>query len=774
MKSKKYILNSIGIQLLLCSALTIFDYAVADSVSKVQIHGNQRIESETILSYTPIKPGVEFDDQMMDQALKDLFATGYFADVSIKKDAQALVINVVENASINKIAFEGNSKLKDDKLLEEIQLRPREVVSRSRILSAQQRILELYRQMGRFAVVVEPKIIKLDQNRIDLVFEINEGQVTYVRQINFIGNKAFSTSKLEKSLYTKKTRWYRFFATDDMYDPNRFAADQQALRQFYFDHGHPDFHIISAVSELTPDQKDFYLTFTIHEGPVYKIGKINIISRVAKVNPEKLRKSITIAEGDIFSGTKIEKSIEILTDTIGIQGYAFAEITPRIDKNREEKTVDITLEINEGQRAYVERIDIRNNDRTRDEVIRREISLQEGDAYNSSLLKRSEHALENLGYFKKVEMSTEQGSSPDKVVAVVKVEEQPTGELGASGGWSTLDGPLVNAKFSERNLGGTGYVVHADFTVAKRRQDFDIGVTNPYFLGYSIEAGLDIFRTRSTRLQTFTDSNVGISPHITYALGANLFQSWSYTLKKEKIGDIPGDVSEFIRAQRGSFVTSAVTHSIIYDRRNSRIDPTSGYSLSFSNTYAGLGSRKVAYLKNALSASFFYSPLDEVTFNWRTSYAHADKVNKNTDIRISDSFFIGADSFRGFEYGGLGPRDRQTGDSLGGTRFWVSTLEGVFPIGLPNEFGIKGAVFGEFGSVWRHAMTIPKNITFVNPRTGNTEARIADSRGVRGTVGVGLSWVSPFGPIRIDYGFPIMKKRDDRTQRITFGFTSRF
>lgn len=767
------VIKSISSTLTLWCVLAVSGSVLADSVSRIQIVGNKRIEPETILSYSHIKPGVSFEKDAMEQTLKDLFSTGYFMDVTLKKEGDVLIINVVENASINKIAFEGNSKLKDDKILEEIHLRPREVISQTKIIAAQQIILELYRRMGRNAVTVEPKIIKLDQNRIDLVFEINEGDVTYVKQIYFVGNKSFKKSTLEKCLYTKRKRWYRFFASDDTYDVNRFTADQQALRQFYFDNGYPDFHIISAVSELSPDQKDFFLTFTINEGNLYKISKINIVSHISKVKTDNLKKHLLIKEGDVFSGTKIENSLNRLSDAIGAQSYAFADIQPKIEKNRESKTIELTFEINEGPRIYIERIEVSGNNRTHDSVIRRELRLHEGDTYNSSLLKRSEQALQNLGFFKKVEIKIDSGSSPDKAVVIVKVDEQPTGELGLSGGWSTLDGPLINAKFSEKNFMGTGRTIHVDATLAKRRQDFDIGITDPYFLGYNLEAGVDIFSIRSTRLNAFTDSNFGLTPHIMYRLSEDLYQMWGYIIKQEKIGHVPGDVSSFIKNQQGTYVTSAVTHSLIYDKRDNRLEPTSGYILTLSNAYAGLGSKTVAYLKTTLGFSTFYSPLEDLVINFRGSYGHIDKTCSTKDIRISDSIFMGADSFRGFEFGGIGPRDTQTSDPLGGRRFWVSTLEAVFPIGLPNEFGVKGAVFAEFGSVWKHGLTVDRNLTFVNTQ-GQTVKRIFDNKGVRGTVGVGVSWHSPFGPIRVDYGIPVMKKSGDRVQRITFGFSTRF
>lgn len=736
---------------------TLAAVALADTIQGIQVTGNKRIETETVISNLPLKVGDSFDDLQLNQALKDLFATGYFADVQIRRAGGKLIIEVIENSLINRISFEGNSKLKDEKLTEEIQLRPREVLSRTKIQSAQQRILEIYRRMGRFDATVEPKVIRLEENRVDLVFEINEGEVTYVRKINFIGNKHFTSSRLEEQLFTKRYRWFRLWASDDTFDPDRFTADQQNLQQYYFDMGYPDFRLVSAVAELSPDHKDFYLTFTVEEGEKYTYGKVDIVSHLKQVNAEDLKAFMDIKSGEQFSRKQIERNITTLNTHVGTYGYAFADIQPRIEKNREKKTVDLIFEVKEGPRVYIERIDVVGNDRTRDEVIRRELNMLEGDAYNSTKVKRAEKNLKDLGYFKKSEILVEPGTAPDKARLVVKLEEQPTGEMGVAAGFSTLDGILGNVKFTERNFMGTGRIVHASVTIARRMQEFDVGITDPYFLGYSLEAGLDLFRVRSTRLSNFVSASNGVSPHIAYALTEHLSQTLTYTLKDDHISSVAPGSSVFISQQAGKFVTSSLGQSLVYDRRDSRIDPTSGYALSLSNTYAGLGG-KVNYLKNSIGASWFYSPVEDVVLNVRGSLGDIEKAGKNP-IRIVDSILLGADTFRGFEYAGIGPRDSKTGDPLGGTRFWTGTIETLFPIGLPNEFGVKGAVFTDFGTTWKPGVTGPN---------------INDKRTLRASVGIGLSWTSPFGPLKIDYAIPVKRQKFDQTQRFLFGFSSRW
>lgn len=725
-------------------------------VQGIEIVGNQRIESETIFSYLPVKVGDKFDQTKLDQCLKELFATGYFIDVHVHQQGHTVIIEVEENPIINRVVFEGNSKLKDDVIEQEVRLRPREVLSRTKIQEAQQRILEIYRRMGRFGAKVDPKIIKLPENRVDLVFEINEGAVTFIRNIQFVGNKRFSGKKLEEQLLSKRARWYRFFAVDDVYDPDRFIGDQQAIRKFYNDNGYADFRILSAVAELSPDQKDFYLTFTVEEGKLYHFGKVDIISHIPSVKADALRKEIAFAEKDGFSGRLIEKSVNNITHAAGVQGYAFVAVEPKVEKNPESQTVNVTFELKEGPRVYIEKIVFVGNDRTHDEVIRRELTVFEGDAYNAAKIKQSENNLKDLQYFKTVNVETDQGSAPDKAVVIVKVEEQSTGELGLALGFSTLDGPLGNVKIVERNFRGKGQVLHADFTVAKKRQDFDIGIIEPYFLGRNLQASADIFSVRSTRFNAYHQLTKGFNLGLGYRLSDYWTQGWNYGLRQDQVNHVSLLASSIIRQQAGNSIASTITHTIAYDRRDSRIAPTSGYIVSLSNSYAGLAGN-VDYLKNDVSANWYYSPLEDIVLGVRGGLGGVEKTRK--PIRVVDSVMLGADSLRGFEYGGLGPRDLSTGDTLGGTRYWTTTAELVFPLGLPNEFGIKGALFTDAGSLWK---------------PGQTNPTVVDKKSIRQSVGVGVSWASPFGPLRIDYAIPLKKEKFDRAQRVLVGFATRF
>ncbi|MDP5012149.1 MAG: outer membrane protein assembly factor BamA, partial [Alphaproteobacteria bacterium] len=505
-------------------------------------------------------------------------------------------------------------------------------------------------------------------------------------------------------LNSKRTRWYRFFAVDDVYDPDRFMADQQALRKFYYDNGYPDFRIITAHAELSPDQKDFFFTFHVEEGEKYDFGKIEITSKLPNVKTNDLKEVLTFAESDTFSGKQIEKSITLMSNAVGVQGYAFVAIEPIVKKNPETKKADITFEIKEGPRVYIEKIVFSGNDRTRDNVLRREMELHEGDAFNSQKLKNSERRLKDLGYFKTVTVDTEPGAGADQARIVVKVEEQSTGEIGLAGGYSTLDGPLASIRLIERNFMGTGRVLHSDLSIAKKRQDFDVGIVEPYFLGRNMTGSASVFSSKSSRFDAYTEQGTGIRTGIGYRLSEYWSQGFNYIIKQEKISSARASISSYIAEQLGTSITSALAHSLSYDRRDAGRNTTSGYVIGMSNTYAGLGGN-VEYLKNILNASWYYPVADEVVLNIRGEAGGIERIGKK--IRTVDKFSLGAQSFRGFEFGGIGPRDATTKDPLGGTRFWTQTTELVFPLGLPSEFGVKGAVFSDIGSLWRVGEKIP-------------------------------------------------------------------
>jgi outer membrane protein insertion porin family len=730
-----------------------------DVVRRIVVEGNQRIEPSTVESYLALRPGDPFDPQKLDDSLKSLFATGLFDDVAIDRQGDVLVVRVVENPIINQIAFEGNRRLEDNVLEAEIQLRPRVVYTRARVQNAVSRILELYRRNGRYAAKVEPKIIELDQNRVDLVFEIDEGPVTGVGGIAFIGNERFSDSTLRGVIQTTESAWYRLFTTDDTYDPDRVAFDQELLRRFYAARGYADFQVVSAVAELTPDGREFFLTFTLEEGPQYKFGNVAVDTSLRDLSTEQLQRFVETKSGEIFNADLIEATIQSLTDEVGRLGYAFVEIDPQLRKNAEDLTVDLTYQVKEGQRVYVERIDISGNVRTLDEVIRREFRLAEGDAFNSALLRRSQQRLRNLGFFESVDVKTEQGSAPDRVVIDTRVVERSTGELSFGAGYSTQDGILGDVRLRERNLLGRGQDLTANFTVSQRRQEIEFAFTEPYFLDRDLAAGVDLFRSRTDfrSESSFDETSTGGTLRLGYPLTENLRHAVRYTLRYDEIENVRDDASRFIQEEEGGRLTSLVGQTFTYDRRDVRFLPSEGYYLRFDQDLAGFGGDN-RFLRHEARAEYYYPLLPDVVFNLGFSGGHIFGL-LGEDVHLSNRFFIGGSNLRGFQFGGVGPRDRETDDKLGGNIYYVGTAEMRFPLGLPEELRMFGRAFVDAGSL--------RDVDVSGPE-------LDDSDGLRAAGGVGLSWLSPLGPLSIDLAQAILKEDGDNTETFRLSFGTRF
>jgi len=734
------------------------------TISDIRVEGTQRIEPTTVRSYIVVKPGDPFDPNRIDQSLKALFATGLFADVTLRREGNALIINVVENPIINRISFEGNQRIEDKDLEKEVQLRPRVVYTRTRVQNDVQRILELYRRSGRFAATVEPKIIQLDQNRVDLVFEVDEGPRTGVRKITFIGNEKFSDSRLREIIQTRESRWYRFLTTDDTYDPDRLTYDRELLRRYYLSRGYADFRVTSAVAELTPDKEEFFITFTVEEGERYQFGNIGLQTELRQLNVEALRDRLTTEQGDWYNAEEVEKSIANLTSAVGDLQYAFVDIQPRITRNREAHTIDVVYQINEGPRVFVERIDIVGNVRTLDRVVRREMQLVEGDPFNSSKLRRSEKRIRDLGFFERVNVSTAEGSQPDRSVIQVAVQEQSTGEIEIGAGFSTVDGPLANFGIRERNLLGRGQDLRFSATVSGRTQEFDLSFTEPYFLDRDLAAGVDLFRiTRDNRDESsYEEANTGIGFRLGYPLTERLRQRLNYTLQQTEIENVDADASRFIREQQGTRLVSLVGQELMYDARDSRIDPTEGYFIRLNNEIAGLGG-DAQFSRNRLGGGI-YVPVpflfDRTVFSVLGEVGYVFGLGQ--DVAISDRFFLGGDSLRGFAPAGVGPRDLTSDDALGGNRYYRGSLELAFPIGLPEELGVTGHAFSDFGSL---------SEVEANPQAGE---RLIDEDALRLSVGTGISWRSPLGPIRIDLAFPLLKEDYDKVEQFRFSFGTRF
>lgn len=732
--------------------------APSETISQIRIDGAQRIEPDTVRSYLSLRVGDRFDPVRLDQSLKSLFATGLFADVTLTRQGSVLIVRVVENPIINRIAFEGNKRIEDKILQSEIQLRPRIVYTRSRVQSDVQRIVEIYRRSGRFGIKVTPKVIQLEQNRVDLVFEITEGDLTEIRRITFVGNNRFSDSRLREVIRTKESAWYRFLSSDDVYDPDRLTFDRELLRRFYLANGYADFRVVSAVAELSPDQEAFYVTFTLEEGERYRFGKIDINVGLRNLGPEKLREFLTVEEGDWYDADQVEETIKALTDAVGSLGYAFVDIRPQVRRKRDKKIVDVTFNVREGPRVFLERIDIVGNLRTIDPVIRREFQLVEGDAFNTAKLRESRRRIQNLGFFDKVEVTNVPGSAPDRTVVKVQVQEKSTGELSFGAGVSTDAGLLGDISLRERNLLGRGQDLKLSTRLGQKLSTIDLSFTEPYLLGHPLSGGVDLFSRQFDQQSqsSFDKTELGFGLRSGYRLADNLTQSWRYTLRQQDVTNVASDASAIIKSQEGKSTVSSISHGILFDRRDNRFQPREGYFVRETNEFAGIGGT-VRYLRNSLQGGLFFPIGDKSSLGFTAEGGHMFGIGQ--DVRVIDSFFLGGNNFRGFAQAGVGPRDVNTDDALGGTWFWVQSSEFTFPLGLPSEFNILGSLFLDVGS------------------SGGTDASgpsVMDTGSLRLSAGFGLSWRSPFGPLRVDLGRAILKEEFDDTQIFRFNFGTRF
>ena len=755
-----------------------FAQAIAARIQQIRIEGSQRIEPDTIRSYLTLKVGDQFDAVEIDKSLKTLFATGLFADVTVGREGGDLVVRVVENPIINRIQFEGNKRLEDKSLLDEVQLRPRVVYTRTKVQNDVKRILDLYRRNGRFAATVEPKVIQLPQNRVDLVFEIHEGSRTGISRITFIGNKEFSDGTLRGAIQTVESRWYRFLSNDDSYDPDRVTYDRELLRRFYLKNGYADFKVLSAVAELAPDQGSFYLTFTIDEGERYKFGKIDISTTLKNLDVEDLRSQLQTEEGDWYDAEKVDDTIKRLQDQVGNLGYAFVEVEAVVKRDRQARTIGLTYEIREGPKVYVERIDIAGNVRTLDKVIRREFRLVEGDAFNTAKLRRSQQRIRNLGFFKKVDVNNVAGSAPDKTVIQVNVEEQSTGELTVGAGYSTSESVIGEVTMRERNLLGKGQDLRVSTTLSAVRQQYDVSFTEPYFLDRNVAAGIDAFHIQRNLITTsnYEFASTGFRPRMGYQLTEHLRQTLSYTLRDDNVYNVQAGASQFILDQAGNFTTSMISQDLTYDHLDNRLEPTGGYLVSLGTDYAGVGGQIEYGRVRERAAVYLPISAPDYVFNIRTEGGYIHGLGNSygfiptQTVRINDRFFPGGGNFPGFALGGAGPRDAVTGDALGGRYYSVTTFEESVPLGLPKELGITGRLFTAAGL--STSSGLPK--FGFQPANNATGPLVTDCGCLRASAGFGISWKSPFGPIRIDIAQPYLKQPGDKSELFRFGFGTQF
>lgn len=746
-------------------------------VQRIIVRGNERIEQSTILSYLPIQPGETLDAAKADLALKTLFRTDLFADVKVDLQGSDMIVTVVENPIINKVVFEGNSGLKEDKLRDEVTVRPRGIFTRAKVQQDVQRIVELYRRSGRISATVTPKIVELPQKRVDLIFEISEGPKSGVLRVNFLGNQEFSDNDLRDVVVTEQTTWYKFFSTNANYDPDRLEYDKEQLRKHYRNRGFYDFRVISSIAELAPDKNGFVITYTLDEGKEYRFGKISVETELQKLDKDVLQQLVPIRSGEIYQDERIEAATDSLTFAAGAAGFAAVDVRPRYTPNRETGLVDVVFQVREGPRVYVERIDVTGNTRTLDYVIRRELNLVEGDAYNRALVDRSRNNIRALGFFKDVTIEETPGSAPDRTNLQVQVEEQPTGELSFSAGYSSVDQLILDLGVTERNFRGRGQSVRARVSVGSLRQQIDFGFTEPRFMGRDLGAGVDLYSYRYdlTEYSAYKTVTVGGNLRMAFPLTVNSRMSTRYTLRQEDVQIDDGYcdpaaplVSLSLCDQRGKYLTSLIGYTYLFDRRNDPINPTRGFRFDVSQDLAGLGG-DVNYISTEMTGGWYHGFNKDFILSVTGQGGYIAGWSGDT-VRVNSRFYKGGNNFRGFETAGIGPRDTNFGrsDALGGRAYAIGSAELTIPTGLPEQYGIKAALFTDVGTL---GLLDDKDKLRAD---GTVDPLIFDDLSLRATAGLSIFWRSPMGPIRFDFSQVLAKEDYDKTETFRFSTSTRF
>jgi outer membrane protein insertion porin family len=748
------------------------------TIQSLVVSGNQRLEPETVISYMKLRAGQPYDREKLDQAIKDLYDTELFADVQIEGgDTGNLVVRVRENPVINRIVLEGNKRLKDEKINPEIKLSPRQIFTRSKARADVARIIELYRRQGRFAARVEPKIVQLEQNRVDVVFEINEGPQSRIRQINIIGNKAFGEGEIRSQMATKRSGPLSFLSSGDVYDPDRLAFDQQKLRLFYLTKGYADFRVVSAVAELTPDRRDFIITYVVEEGERYKFGEVKVESAIRDFKGEQLTKLVPMKAGDWYNAKQVEDTLTALNESAGLFGYAFADVQPNYERDKDKKTMAVTFQVGETPRVYVERIDINGNTGTRDKVIRREFRLAEGDAFNSIQVKRTKDRINSLGFFQEnLEIEQTQGSTPDRVILGVNVEEKATGQLQISAGYSSIERFLINLSIEQRNFMGKGQIVRAGINYSSYSKSLELGFTEPYLFDRNIAAGVDLYRRdfssfniqSGKRQTTYQQITTGGQLRAGIPLTEFLSAAVRYGLNVDKVsldnslltdpdgsGPLPPfcdplSVGRYLCEALGTRTTSSIGYSVAFDNTDNRLRPTHGQRWVFNQDFAGLGG-SVKYLRTKATGAKYWRLGGGFVFSTQAEagYIHSfEKSSSDQDpVRLIDRFYLGEPQIRGFDIRGVGPRIQRTpyakdengayildpvtglyklstdrkgihDDPIGGRAYYLGRAEIEIPVSSSfRELGLRPSVFVDVGALFGIRRPITTSLTPDNPLT---------------------------------------------------------
>lgn len=747
-------------------------------IQSIRIEGNHRIEAGTILSYMLVQPGSPFDPSLLNRSLKTLYATGLFRDVRLDRQGDTLIVHVVENPIVNEVAFEGNHEVTDKQLRPAIQLKPRAVFTPALAEADRKRIIDLYAQHGYYDATVTPEIIRLPENRVNVVFRINDGPSTLISKIAFVGNHAFGEGRLADVINSREERWWRFLSTSDEYNPERLTFDKELLRRFYLKHGYIDFKVLDAKAELAPDRRSFFLTFTIDEGARYRVGKIDISSHLDHLAGKDLRKDLQLEPGDWYDGDAVGRSADKMDEDVRNRGYAFVQVKPLVKKVPGKHVVNIVFDVGQGPRVYIQRINIIGNTRTEDKVIRRQFTVAEGDPFNAEQLHKSEQNLKDLGYFSSVNLETSPGSSPDQAIVTARVTEKATGQLTLGGGYSTDVGALLDVGLSERNVVGTGIAASVNGIIAQRQTSISGSVTDPYFLDRNLIAGLDVFLIQTNFLGTepYDERRDGFSLRLGYNFNPHLQQIWSYSLVDRTVFNINSEASPFILNEAGTTLLSQISQTLALDYRNSKIQPTKGYLLTLGTDFAGLGGQ-AKFIRTSVNGSY-YIPLDRFTgnSNWgiKLSAGAGYLFTLGNQGQLIDNFFLGGDNLRGFQTGGAGPHDLISGDPLGGHFIWTQSTELRFPLPVSPDLGLSGRAFVDVGGLTNPGIS---NTSF--GRAGCHEyngaaCQITDSSAPRVGIGFGIAWQTSFGLINVDLTPFVIKQPGDQTQLFRFGFGTRF
>lgn len=732
-------------------------------LSEVIVIGNRRIEAETIRSYLALRPGDPITEAALNRSVRQLFDTGLFKDAAIAPDGTRLLVQVVENPSINRINIEGNRSLDDEVLTPLLASRPRRPFTRSAAEADAQLLTESYRRIGRYAAKVEPVIIELPDNRVDLVFEVTEGEVTEVQAITFVGNEQFSDGRLRGVIETTETGLLSAFVSTDIYDPDRLEFDKQLLRQYYLTQGYADFAVLSSVSELAPDQNGFYITFTVEEGEVYTFGELGAIVSAQGLKEEDFLALLPDLTGETYDSREVEAIIEAMTFRAGQDGFAFVEVRPQVRRNEEERTLDINFELIEGNRIYVERIDIEGNDRTLDRVIRRQFDLVEGDAFNARSIDKARTRIRGLGFFKTVAVRTERGQTDDRAYVKVEVEEQPTGSLSIGAGFSSASGPLAELSVSEANFLGRGQFVRARVVASADSQVYDLTFREPAFLDRDLGLGINIAYSDEDldSESSFELTSLSFRPSLSFPVSENGRINAFYEISQLNIRT-DNNASVFVQADDGRELKSAIGATYSYDLRNDPIETTEGYLFSLTEELAGFGgsSRYASTIGKAKGWTSFFE--EEVILSLEVEGGAT--IGIGDDLRVTDRTFLGGDSFRGFAFGGIGPRDFATDDALGGNYYAVVRSEVTFPLGLPEEVGIYGGLFFDVGTLWH----------LDNDFDAGTNNRVDDSAELRASVGATIFWASVLGPLRLNFALPVKEVNGDESEFFRLSVGTRF